>query len=76
MPAKFIFTNALGSFVFTESHKAVEEMLFRDIGQFKEKEIYEDKLRQKHGNLAKPEGKDLHNILLFFKNRKYIQPMT
>ncbi|MBI2208384.1 hypothetical protein HYU50_02715 [Candidatus Woesearchaeota archaeon] len=71
MPSKFIFTNILGSYVFTENYKAVEEILFKDIGQFKEKGIYEDKLRQKHGNLAKPEDNDLHNILLFFKNRKY-----
>ena len=71
MPAKFIFTNVSGSFVFTENHKAVEEILFKDIEQYKEKGIYEDKLRQKHGNLAKPEDNDLYNVLLFFKNRKY-----
>ena len=71
MPAKFIFTNVSGSFVFTENHKAVEEILFKDIEQYKEKTIYEDKLRQKHGNHAKPEDNDLYNVLLFFKNRKY-----
>lgn len=71
MPAKFIFTNILGTFAFTESHKPAGGLLFRDIGQYNEKEAYEDKLRQKHGNLAEPEGNDLYSILLFFKDGKY-----
>ncbi|MBI2134689.1 hypothetical protein HYU09_01750 [Candidatus Woesearchaeota archaeon] len=71
MPAKFIFTNIIGTFAFTENHKPADGLLFKDIGQYREKGIYEDKLRQRHGNLQKPEGKDLCNILSFFKNSKY-----
>lgn len=71
MPAKFIFTSVLGTFAFADNHKLIDGLLFRDIGQYNEKKIYEDKLRQKHGNLTNPEGKDLYSILLFFKDRKY-----
>jgi len=71
MPSKFIFTNILGTFVFSESHKPVEGILFKNIENYKDKEKYEGKLRQKHDNLAVPSGKDLYNILLSFKNQKY-----
>lgn len=69
--AKFIFSNAIGSFVFDENHKLLDEALFKDIGQYKDKNAYESKLIKKHGNLAAPEGNDLHSILLFFKDKKF-----
>jgi len=68
---KFIFTNLIGSFVFSESHKLIDGLLFKDIQQYKAKEEYEEKLMQKHANLIIPKDKDLHNILLYFKNKKY-----
>jgi len=71
MPGKFLFTNALGSFVFNEKHNAVDGLLFHSIEDYKEKSIYEDKLRQRHGNLEAPTGKNLYDILSFFKNKKY-----
>lgn len=76
MPAKFIFTNVLGTFAFTESHKLADELLFKDIGQYGDKEMYENKLRQRHGNLIKPENNDLYGILLFFKNTKYFSELA
>ncbi len=69
--AKFIFSNIIGSFVFDENHKLLDEMLFKDIGQYKDKKAYEEKLIKKHGNPAIPEGNDLYNILVFFKDKKY-----
>lgn len=75
MSSKFIFTNIIGTFAFTENHKATEGILFKDIGHYKEKEKYEEKLRQKH-DLEEPQGKDLYNILLFFKNKKYLSEFS
>jgi len=69
--AKFIFSNIIGSFVFDENYKLVDEMLFKDINQYKNKNEFQEKLKQKHGNLSIPNDKDIYNILMFFKNRKY-----
>ncbi|MFH0867988.1 MAG: hypothetical protein V1831_01630 [Candidatus Woesearchaeota archaeon] len=68
---KFIFSNIVGSFVFSENHKLMDGLLFKDIEQYKGREEYEGKLMKKHGNLMVPEGKDLYNILMFFKDKKY-----
>ena len=73
--AKFIFSNVIGSFVFDESYKLVDGLLFKDIEQYKNKKEYEEKLRQKHGNLTLPQEKELYNILLFFKNKKYFSQL-
>ena len=69
--AKFIFSNIIGSFVFNENYKLVDGLLFKDIGQYKDKKVYEEKLRQKHSELEIPTDKDLYNILMFFKDKKY-----
>jgi len=68
---KFIFSNIIGTFVFNESYKLVDGLLFKDINQFKNKKEYEEKLIKKHSNLATPKDTDLCNILSFFKNKKY-----
>jgi len=69
--AKFIFTNVIGSFVFNDNYKVVDGLLFKDIEQYKNKKEYEEKLKKKHNDLTKPEDKNLYNILLFFKDKKY-----
>jgi len=66
--AKLIFSNIIGWWVFDEYSKLIEGMPFKDIDQKKE---FENKLRQKHGNLTVPKGKELYNILYFFKDKKY-----
>jgi len=69
--SKFIFSNIIGTFVFNESYKLVDGLLFKDISQYKNKKIYEEKLIKKHNDLATPKDNDLCNILSFFKNKKY-----
>ncbi len=69
--AKFIFSNVIGSFIFNENYKLVDGLLFKDIEQYKNKKEYEEKLIKKHGKLEVPKDKDLYNILLFFKDKKY-----
>jgi len=68
---KFIFSNIIGSFVFSENYKLVDGLLFKDIGQYKDKNVYEEKLFKKHGKLEVPKDKDLYDILLLFKDKKY-----
>jgi len=69
--AKFLFSNIIGSFVFSENYKIIDGLLFKDIDQYKNKKVYEGKLTKKHSNLTIPEDKDLYNILLFFRDKKY-----
>ncbi len=69
--AKFIFSNVIGSFVFSENHKLADGLLFKDIEQYKEKAVYEEKLIKKHDQVVVPKDKDLYNVLLFFKDKKY-----
>ena len=69
--AKFVFSNVIGSFVFDENYKLVDGLLFKNLQQYKNKKVYEEKLKKKHKDLAIPIDVDLHNILLSFKNKKY-----
>src|SRR3989338_6393095 len=69
--AKFIFTNMLGSFVFDENCSVIDQALFKDIDQYKNKKQYQEKLIQKHKGLAEPDDRQLFKILSFFKNREY-----
>ena len=68
---KFLFSNIIGSFVFDESYKPVDGLLFKDIEQYKNKKEYEEKLKQKHKDATTPAEKELYNALLLFKNKKY-----
>jgi len=68
---KFIFSNIIGTFVFNESYKLVDGLLSKNLQQYKNKKVYEEKLKKKHKDLAIPIDVDLHNILLSFKNKKY-----
>lgn len=69
--SKFIFSNIIGSFVFNENCTLVDGLLFKDIEQYKNKKVYEEKLKEKHKDATTPAEKELYNILLFFKNKKY-----
>ena len=71
--AKFLFSNVIGSFVFDEKYKIVEEVLFKDLGQYKDKGSYEKKLSQRHKDLKNPDENELQNILPAFKDKKYFQ---
>jgi len=68
---KLIFSNIIGSFVFSENYKLIDGLLFKDIEQYKNKKEYEEKVKQKHKDITEPRDKDLYNILLFFKDKKY-----
>lgn len=71
MPKNYIFTNVIGTFIFNEKYKIIGGLLFKDIEQYKDKKIYEDKLIKKHGDAQNPDDNQLCIILDFFKNGKY-----
>jgi len=75
MSTNFIFSNILGSFVFSQNYKIIDGLLYKNIEQFKDKKKYEEKLMQKHKNLVVPNDKHLYNILLFFNNKKYFSEL-
>jgi len=62
MTVKFIFSNILGSFVFSQNYKLLDGLLFKDIEQFKDKKKHEEKLQQKHKNLTVPNDKSLEEF--------------
>lgn len=70
MPAKFVFSNVIGSFIFNENFELIEALLFED-NQYKNREDYEKKLRQKYNDIVELEDIDIYHILLFFKDKKY-----
>mgnify|MGYP001614917425 CR=1 FL=1 len=71
MPAKFIFTNVSGSFVFDENCSVIDHALFKDSSQYKNKEQHQERLIQKHKGITEPDDNQLFKILSFFKNKKY-----
>ena len=72
MPQKFIFTNVIGAFVFSQDHKPIDGIIFKGINDYKNKD---PQLKLKHDAII-PEGNDLHRILLHFKDRKYFQEFS
>ena len=44
---KFIFSNIIGTFVFNDSYKLVDVLLFKNLQQYKNKKVYEEKLKKK-----------------------------
>lgn len=69
--AKYIFSNLIGSFAFDEKFEVVDKILFKDLGQYKNKSHYEEKLKNKYKDAKDAEKSQLNEILLFFKNNKY-----
>ena len=69
--SKFIFSNIVGTFIFNENYTLMDGLLFKDIEQYKNKKVYEDKLIKKYKKVSKLNEKNIYNILLFFKNKKY-----
>ncbi|MEK6949763.1 MAG: hypothetical protein AABX34_06065 [Nanoarchaeota archaeon] len=73
---KFIFSNIIGSFVFNENYKIIDEILFKDIEQYSNKSVYEEKLKEKHKDAAIPDEDSLKHILLAFKDKKYFSDFS
>ena len=70
MTAKYIFSNLIGSFVFDENFKVVDKILFKNL-EYKNKNKFEEKLKNKYKDIKALEENQLKKILLFFKNNRY-----
>lgn len=66
-----IFSNIIGIFVFDEKLNAVEEVLFSNPEDFKNREKIIAELKNKRKGLKDPDEDVLKSILLYFKNKKY-----
>ncbi len=67
----YVFSNIIGVFVFDENINLVDEMLFDNVGDYKNKEQFIETLKNKYDNLIEPDEEILKQILLYFKNNKF-----
>jgi len=70
MHNKYIFTNVIGTFVFSEHFKVLDKKLFKNSEQSSN---IEKEFAKKYKNLKKPEGKELQKILGVFKDNEYFK---
>ena len=69
--AGYIFSNLIGTFVFTEKPDLEDSILFENLKDFENKKQYEETLLKKHKQLKKPNNGEIKKILFFFKDKKY-----
>ena len=67
----YMFSNILGVFVFDEEFKVIDSILFNSLEQYKNKEEYLEKIKNKHEDLKEPDNNALTRILLYFKNDEF-----
>ncbi|MBI3035332.1 C/D box methylation guide ribonucleoprotein complex aNOP56 subunit [Candidatus Woesearchaeota archaeon] len=66
-----LFSNMLGVFVFDEKFDLVDKILFNSLEDYKDREKFIEKIRNKHKSLKNPENESLKKILLYFRNNKF-----
>jgi len=71
MQPKYIFSNVIGTFVFSEQFTIFDKILFSSIEDYENREKAENNFKNKYKSPKKPEGKELFKILDFFKNRQF-----
>jgi len=67
----YLFSNILGVFVFDESFNVVDELSFKDINDYNNKDGFIHKLKHNHKNLKEPDNEELKKILINFRNSKF-----
>ncbi len=71
MQPKFIFSNIIGTFVFSEQFTIFDKILFRNIDEYKNKGKAEGILKDKYKTLKGPEKKELMRILPVFNSKEF-----
>ena len=66
-----IFSNILGVFVFDEDFKVVDEILFKDLEEYRNKDKLIEGIKNKYKNINQTGEKILENILLYFKDKNF-----
>lgn len=65
----YLFSSILGVFVFDEKFNVVDEVLFKNLEDYKNKERFIEEIKNKHKNLQEPNEESLKKILSYFKNK-------
>lgn len=69
----YVFTNIIGCFILDDKLNIIDKILFQKVGDYKNKETAEKKLKNKHKVLQSlPENK-LSSVLNLFKDKQYHQ---
>lgn len=66
-----IFTNILGVFVFNDKLDVVDEILFKNAEDYRNKDKFIESLKNNHKNVKEPEEESLKKILYYFKNPSF-----
>ena len=69
----YLFSSVLGVFVFDEQFNVVDELLFKDLEDYLNKEESIKKIRNKHKAINEPGKEKLGKILLYFKSSKFFE---
>ena len=67
----YLFSNIFGVFVFDESFKIVDELLFENSADIETKESFIQKLKHSHKNLQEPDKEELRKILVNFRDSRF-----
>ena len=69
----YIFSNLIGVFVFDEQFNVVDQMLFANLEDYKNKQKFIEKLKNRGFlNLKEPDKDEFKKILLFFKSKIFL----
>ena len=68
----YLFSNILGVFGFNENFVIVDEILFKNLEDYKNNNRFIDKIKSEHNNIKVPDEETLKKILLYFKNNKCV----
>lgn len=69
----YLFSNILGAFIFDAQFSIVDKILFKDLEDYKNKDVFIEKIRKKYKDLKEPDENILKNILAYFKDSKFIE---
>ena len=67
----FIFSNLVGAFVFDENFHVKEQIIFRNLSDYQNKSNTLSLLQSKYPDAKHPEGKQLSEILAYFKKKEF-----
>ena len=67
----YLFSNIIGVFIFNEQFKIVDEIFFKDLEDYKNKDKLIEQIKNKHKNFKQPNQEELRKILLYFKNPRF-----
>lgn len=66
----YLFSNILGVFVFDGQFNLVDEILFKNLEDYKDKDKFIDNIKNKHKNLKEPDEETIRRILFYFKKNE------